>query len=305
MALSRAPVVALPRFGPDAGDFTLDCDSSDEGVGAVLLQEQDGVDRIIAFGSQRLSKFQRNYSTTKKELLASVVFVQHFSHYLQGKRFRLRTDHSSLQWLVNFRNPSGMLARWLEILGGFTYDIVYRPGSENVVADALSRRPSEVTSVGCQTDGTPEPSCDRITRTDWSLSYIQAEQGRDAGLAEITRHLSAGRRPERRQVPECVRPLLRQWPRLRLVEGVLFRVYKRRPRDCKRLQVVIPPHLVSGVLTSLHASSTGGHFNREKLLSQVQLRFWWPTVAADVNSYCQRCERCNSRNTPVPQPRES
>ena len=161
---------------------------------------------------------------------------------------------------------------------------------------------SEVTSVGCQTDGTPEPSCDRITSTDWSLSYIQAEQGRDAGLAEITRHLSA----ERRHVPECVRPLLRQWPRLRLVEGVLFRVYKRRPRNCERLQVVIPPHLVSGVLTSLHASSTGGHFNREKLLSQVQLRFWWPTVAADVNS-CQLLPKMrrgsNSRNTPVPQPR--
>ena len=117
---------ATPRFGPYAGDFTLDCDASDEGVGAVLMQEQEGEDCITAFGSQRLSKSQRNYSTTKKELLSCFVFVQHFLHYLQGKKFKLRTDHSSLQWLVNFRNPSGMLARWLEILGSFTFDIIYR-----------------------------------------------------------------------------------------------------------------------------------------------------------------------------------
>ena len=119
-----------------------------------------------------------------------------------------------------------------------------------------------MTNVGCQTEGTPTPSCDRITCTDWSLSYIQAEQGRDGTCRQVG--------VQRRQVPERVRPLLRQWPRLRLVEVVLFRVYKRRPRDSERLQVVIPHHLVSGVLTSLHAGSAGDHFNREKLLSQVQ-----------------------------------
>ena len=68
-ALSDAPLVAFPRFGDDAGTFTLDCDASDDGTGAVLLQEQDGVERMIAFCSHRLSKAQRNYSTTKKRTL--------------------------------------------------------------------------------------------------------------------------------------------------------------------------------------------------------------------------------------------
>ena len=63
----------------------LDCDAGDQGIGAVLLQEQDGAERVIAYGSRRLSKSQKNYSTTKKELLACVVFVQEFSHYLKGK----------------------------------------------------------------------------------------------------------------------------------------------------------------------------------------------------------------------------
>ena len=105
-ALCDAPVVGFPRFGADAGEFTLDCDASNEAIGAVLLHEQDGVQRVIASGNHRLSKAQRTYSTTKKELLACATFVQDFSHYLMGKMFRLRTDHSSLQWLLNFRNPT-------------------------------------------------------------------------------------------------------------------------------------------------------------------------------------------------------
>ena len=155
-ALTSAPVMALPRFGSQAGIFTLDCDANNESMGGVLLQEQDGVERVIAYDSKRLSKSQRNYSTTKKELLACVVFVQQFSHYLMGKKYRIRTDHSSLQWLLNFRNPSGMLARWLEILGNFQFDILYRPGAQHTAADALSRRPGESCDVGCQTDPTPQ-----------------------------------------------------------------------------------------------------------------------------------------------------
>ena len=173
-------MVGFPRFGEDAGVFTLDCDASNDGIGAVLLQEQDGVQRVIAYGSHRLSRSQRNYSTTKKELLACVTFVQEFSHYLVGRTFQLRTDHSSLQWLLNFRNPTGMLARWMEILGNFSFQIVYRPGSQNAAADALSRRPPRVADKSSQTE-----SCFRLSAQHWRLSYIQGEQGKDEVLAEV------------------------------------------------------------------------------------------------------------------------
>ena len=66
--LCEAPVVAFPRF-VEGGVFTLDCDASDKGIGAVLLQEQDGVERVIAYGSHALSKSQKNYSTTKKRTI--------------------------------------------------------------------------------------------------------------------------------------------------------------------------------------------------------------------------------------------
>ena len=308
-ALTSAPVMALPRFRSQAVIFTLDCDASNESMGGVLLQEQDGVERVIAYDSKRLSKSQLNYSTTKKELLACVVYVQQFSHYLIGKKFRIRTDHSSFQWLLNFRNNSGMLARWLEILGNFQFDIMYRPGAQHTAADALSRRPGETCDVGCQTDPIPQAEsqdrCRRVSAEDWSLRYTQAEQSEDETLAEVTRLLLAGHRPRRSEVSAALKPWVRQWPRLRLLKGVLFRVYKRKPGASERLQVVIPTHLVPGVLTSMHSGPSGGDFSQNKLQAQIQLRYYWPSIPSDVAEFCRVCERCSERNPPIPQPRAS
>ena len=297
-ALTEAPLVAFPRFGDGGGVFTLDCDASDRGIGAVLLQEQDGVERVIAYGSHTLSKAQKNYSTTKQELLACVVFAQEFSHYLKGKEFKLRTDHSSLQWLYNFKNPTGMLARWLEILGNYHFQIVFRPGAQNAAADAMSRRPSPVADVACQTE-----SCFRVSARDWPLSFIQGEQAKDEVLAELARLLTEGNCPPRHSVSGGVKPWLRHWSRLRLLDGVLFKVYRSRPRAPESLQVIIPRGLIAGVLTSLHAGPCGGHFGCEKLLKQVQSRFFWVGMCDDVDAFCKECDRCAGRNSPSPKPR--
>ena len=292
LALSEAPLVAFPPFGNNAGLSTLDCDGSNDGIGAVLLQEQDGAERVIAFGSHRLSKSQKNYSTTKKELLACVVFIQEFS-YLLGKKFKLRTDHSSLQWLLNFKNPSGMLARWLDILSSFQFDVVFRPGAQNVVVDALSRRPAEVRDASSQTD-TPD-SCHRVCSGDWPMSFIEVNQKNDKLIAQICCQLSTGNKPLKRHVSSEMRPLLRQWDRLRVLEGVLFRVCRSRPHGPEQLQIVAPRSLIPGILTSMHSGPAGGHFSSEKLLSQARLRFWWPSMAADIRSFCAECDKCGSR----------
>ena len=86
-ALTSAPVVAFPRFSAGSGRFRLDTDASDVGIGVVLFQEQDGEDRVIAFASHRLSKSQRNYSTTRKELLACH-FCKGFSPLSARQAFR-------------------------------------------------------------------------------------------------------------------------------------------------------------------------------------------------------------------------
>lgn len=88
-----------------------------------------------------MSKSERQYCVTRKELLAVVASVKHFHHYLYGAKFLIHTDHGALHWLTNFKNPEGQLARWLEVLSMYNFDIQYCAGRLHGNADAMSRRP--------------------------------------------------------------------------------------------------------------------------------------------------------------------
>ena len=138
--LVTAPVLTMPN-GQDP--FVLDTDASNEAIGAELLQIQSGQERVIAYGSVSLSPEQRRYCVTRRELLAVVKFTRQYRHYLLGKPITVRTDHHSLVWLMNFKNPQGQLARWLEELSQYEIRLVHRPGEKHMNADALSRIPGE------------------------------------------------------------------------------------------------------------------------------------------------------------------
>ena len=75
-----------------------------------------------------------------KELLAVVWAVENFRYYLLGWHFNVITDHASLVWLTNFKNPEGMVARWLQRLFPFDYTITHRAGKLHLNADGLSRQ---------------------------------------------------------------------------------------------------------------------------------------------------------------------
>ena len=139
-AMVSAPVLALPN---SEDHFILDCDASNTAIGAELLQVQDGVERTIAYSSHVLTAEMRRYCTTRKELLAVVVFTRQYRHYLLGRPFTVRTDHNSLTWLMGFKYIQGQLARWIEELAQYDMTIVHRSGEKHTNADALSRIPEE------------------------------------------------------------------------------------------------------------------------------------------------------------------
>jgi hypothetical protein len=101
-AMVRAPVLALPNA---SDPFILDTDASDKSVGAELIQIQEGEERAVEYGSLTLTTEQQKYCTTRKELLAIIRFSLQFRHYLLGRHFTVRTDHNSLTWLMNFKEP--------------------------------------------------------------------------------------------------------------------------------------------------------------------------------------------------------
>ena len=131
--------MALPDWSQE---FILDTDASDTGIGAVLSQlHSDGTEHVISYASRILTKSERNYCVTRKELLAVVYFLQHFRQYLLSDHFTLRTDHGALTWLQKFKEPEGQLARWLEKLQEYNFTIIHRPGHKHSNADSLSRYP--------------------------------------------------------------------------------------------------------------------------------------------------------------------
>jgi len=147
LALTSPPILAMPN---DGGFFTLDTDASNETIGAVLSQQQDGAERVIAYASRSLDKRERNYCVTRKELLAVVHFLRYFKQYLLGRQFRVRTDHAALMWLKKTPDPIGQQARWLEQMEEFDFTIEHRPGIRHANADALSRRPCPKKDCCCK-----------------------------------------------------------------------------------------------------------------------------------------------------------
>jgi hypothetical protein len=106
-----------------------------------LSQKQGTEEKVIAYFSRSLNRTQRQYCTTRRELLAVVKSLAHFHPYLYGRNFVVRTDHSSLRWLVNFKYAEGQLARWLQKIQQYDLKLEHRAGKYHLNADALSRRP--------------------------------------------------------------------------------------------------------------------------------------------------------------------
>ena len=136
-ALCSQPVLMSPNFQKE---FVLQTDALDRGVGAVLSQMDDeGNDRPIAYYSHKLLPRQAKYSTVEKECLAIKLAVQTFHPYLMGQKFRIQTDHRSLEWLNNVKDSNPRLTRWSLFLQSDWFDIEYRTGHRNGNADGLSR----------------------------------------------------------------------------------------------------------------------------------------------------------------------
>ncbi|KAG1936037.1 interleukin-1 receptor accessory protein-like 1-A [Pimephales promelas] len=304
--LLKAPILAYADF---TQPFLLYTDASNAGLGAVLAQEHQGVERVIAYASRSLHPAERNaanYSSFKIELLAMKwAMTEKFKDYLWGAKVTVITDNNPLVHLQSAK-LGAVEQRWVAQLANYDYQLKYRPGREHVNADALSRLPAtqrddqaplgalgtedELLVAVVEAPGAPEsvPSS-----WGWDPGRWRELQQRDADLGQLLLYLRQGNMPraeERRSQTVGVRQLLRQWKRLQLREGVICRS-RRDPRTQETVhQVVVPEGQVSELLNAYHTHT--GHQGQERTLSLLRRYFHWPRMEKKVEEFVQSCPRC-------------
>ncbi|KAB2625957.1 hypothetical protein D8674_017617 [Pyrus ussuriensis x Pyrus communis] len=134
--LTSAPIIMAPDWSLP---FELMCDASDYAIGAVLGQRVNKLPHVIYYASRTLNDAQLNYSTTEKELLAIVFALEKFRSYLVGSKVIVFSDHAALRYLMTKKDAKPRLIRWILLLQEFDLEIRDKKGSDNVVADHLSR----------------------------------------------------------------------------------------------------------------------------------------------------------------------
>jgi hypothetical protein len=135
--MTSPPVLILPNF---TLPFEVECDAAGRGLRVVLMQQR----QPIAFFSKALAEGNLSKSDYEKELMALVLSIQHWRHYLLGKKFIVYIDHKSLKYFLQQRVTSPDQQAWLAKLLGYQFEVKYKPGLENRAADALSRCYDEV-----------------------------------------------------------------------------------------------------------------------------------------------------------------
>ena len=299
-ALVSPAVLAYPD--PQGGSFILDCDASGFALGMVLSQEQNGEERPIEFHGRVLSRPERNYCVTRRELLAIVDGVKHFHHYLTGRSFVVRTDHIALKWLFSLKDTDGQLARWLERLSAYDFTVVHRPGRLHANADALSRRPCDPGCRHCSHHEQPTVPVQRVRLRDGDGPIdFGAAQSTDLDIAPLLQGIRNGARPSSAEISDrsdVTKTHWLQWKSLEVTGGVLHRRVDDPDQGAYR-QLVVPKLLVPSVLRQFHdAVGSGGHLGGYKTLAKIRRRYYWPGMRQDVKLWCLSCETCFRRKGP-------
>ncbi|GBN73697.1 Transposon Tf2-9 polyprotein [Araneus ventricosus] len=259
----------LGHFQPEA-DTLIHSDASGYGIDAVLVQMQDGQEKPIAYASRSLTPAEKNYSTTEKECLAVIWAISKFRPYLFGKPFTVVTDHHSLCWLANVKDPSGRLARWALRLQEYDITIVYKSGRKHSDADSLSRNPLISTSV---------ETCDEIPTLASVAEYIK-EQLKDPKLKYIIKVLKRGD----------------EYQNYLLKDGVLYK--KTFDPMGQQWLLVGPKKLRGDILRSLHDAPTAGHLGFAKTYDRIRRKYYWPGLYGSTRRYISHCKECQRRKTP-------
>jgi hypothetical protein len=255
-AITVAPVLALPDF---TKPFILETDASGTGIGAILSQDK----HPIAYFSKKLNNSMQHKSAYVRELYAVTEAMAKFRHYILGHKFIIRTDQQSLKALTDQTIQTPEQQKWLHKFLGFDFTIEYKPGKDNIAADALSR------SFFMASSGPVNPL----------LSTIIAAVNSDPSLSQI------------KQL--CIQGVNKD-PLYHVKQDILYWNNK--------IVVPATPSIIHSILQEFHSSMLGGHAGIARTKARIASQFTWPSLSRDVRLFVSQCLTCQQAKSSTAAP---
>jgi hypothetical protein len=253
-ALINAPCLQLPD--PD-GEFEVTTDASEDAktVGCVLTQNG----HPVAFESRKLNPHQLNYTVHDKEMCAIMHALTLWRPFLLGKHFKVYTDHRSLTHLKSQPHLNQRQIRWMEQAADYDCEILYKPGKENVVADALSRIQINALS--------PLPT--KTLNTQITQGY------KHEPFRTLIQNIDEkGGTTERYKVDK---------------DKLLY--YRTDEYEPWRLCIPDIPYRKQ-IIHENHDLAIAGHPGFIQTYAKIARLYYWPNMSADIRRHTKECDAC-------------
>ena len=317
--LTNPPVLAYPDFSLP---FELNVDACFTGLGAVLYQKHGKLKKVVAYASRSLTKSERNYPAFKLEFLClKWAVTDKFKDYLTGNHFSVYTDSNPLTHVLTSAKLDATGQRWVSALAAYDFDLNYKPGVKNTDADALSRyQHDRVTEDGVERIRLNTEAIKAICQPIQVQCYAETLPATSIDIVDVSDRLSDLAQVELREIRKRQRDdrvvgkwlratidktypkgfytkedhvLKSNFERLRVIRGILYREITERDETVK--QLVLPECFRKEILKGLHNDI--GHPGRDRTLSLIRERFFWPGMASDCENWVKECPRCIRRKS--------
>ena len=292
--------------------FILKCDSSGTCVGAVLSQTDDRKkERLVACASQRLNDLESKWAAIDKEFFAIIYGVRTFSHYLRFNKFKIFTDHRPLLSClnVNTRNDStGKRTRWSLELQGYNFELLYKKGSHNCDADALSRHPSPDPPVESSEDddifiagaidATETELAETLTDSEFTKTLRQKQNNDDETVKIISWLKSRNVSGLNNAIPYNPKSDKSggdgKGRRYALIDDILYTVEDDKIDRTRRAKIFVPKSLIPEFLNRAHGDLYSGHPGEKRLFDKLSKFSFWPGMRKDVIDKVRTCPFCQA-----------
>lgn len=333
--LTSPPVMAFPDF---TKPFVLHTDASQEGLGAVLYQEQDGKLRVLGYASRTLTPAEKNYHmhAGKLEFLAlKWAVTEKFRDYLYYSTFfTVYTDNNPLTYILSSAKLSAVGHRWVAELADFNFNIKYRPGKSNIDADVLSRLPLDFSAymetciaemekdaicatsqavIHQETDATPwvaavsarvgiahaEPGVTDLVFRQLTLEEILRAQREDPDISRILAYKKRGYPPSGGERKNETRTTSCYLRAWNKLHISADGILWRQTKS--RLQLVLPTKFKQLVYQELHIEM--GHLGADRVVDLARSRFYWPYMQEEIEYFIANKCHCIQQKKPQISPR--